>query len=214
MSAITYSNVEGWCDKSDYGKFCDHFLRAVVNIMLSKLSTVSDEAFALLVCENNMERWIDMYARTDRKSSEVIPKYTNGGRSQVGNGSSQRCKGWSVEGTRRYNAIFRYVAALRASTSRKDFEVHYLEDKKLEFEKERALKKKRSVGRAEEDEEEIVHSLWGEFADHGTVLPSNYESEDEDNENTAVGNDEQRRKDLYEEPDEEFGSSNNNGVEV
>ena len=56
------------------------------NHLLSRFVTVSDEAYALLVCENNLEKWFDMYKRQDRKKSDVVPKYTNGGKSNHTNG--------------------------------------------------------------------------------------------------------------------------------
>ena len=83
-----------WIKKGNRSKFCDHFLRAIVGhtrrfdcdkkeSILSNWITVSDEAFFMLVGENNINQWIDMYRRDDKKKSDVIPRYTNGGKSQV-----------------------------------------------------------------------------------------------------------------------------------
>ena len=97
----------------------------------------------MLVGENNIDQWIDMYRRDDKKKSDVIPRYTNGGKSQVRNGSSQRCKGWTVEGTKRYGQLYCLVEKERATISRQEFEEDYLKKKKEEFENERgALRKK------------------------------------------------------------------------
>ena len=142
-----------WINKGNRSKFCDHFLRAVVGhrrfdcdkkeSILSNWITVSDEAFAMLVGKNNIDRWIDMYRRDDKKKSDVTPRYTNGGKSQVQNGSSQRCKGWTVEGTKRYGQLYCLVEKERATIARQEFEEHYLKKKKEEFENERgALRKK------------------------------------------------------------------------
>ena len=60
---LVQSAVEDWFDVTNCADFCDHFIRAVVghrkfdqdkrNHLLSRFVTVSDEAYALLVCENN-----------------------------------------------------------------------------------------------------------------------------------------------------------------
>ena len=71
-----------WINKGNQLKFCDHFLRAVVGHrrfdcdkkeILSNWITVSDEAFAMLVGENNIDRWIDMYRRDDKKNRMSFP---------------------------------------------------------------------------------------------------------------------------------------------
>ena len=124
-----------WIKKGKQLKFCDH-LRAVVGhrrfdcdkkeSILSNWITVSDEAFAMLVGKNNIDQWIDMYRRDDKKKkSDVIPRYTNGGKSQVRNGSSQRCKGWTVEGTKQYGQLYCLVEKERATVSRQEFEEDY-----------------------------------------------------------------------------------------
>lgn len=196
-----------WINKGNRSKFCDHFLRAVVGhrrfdcdkkeSILSNWITVSDEAFAMLVGENNIDRWIDMYRRDDKKKSDVIPRYTNGGKSQVRNGSSQRCKGWTVEGTKRYGQLYRLVEKERATIARQEFEEHYLKKKKEEFENERALRKKRPMDRDEADEILIPHSLWSEDeAEYASGTGTEEASEEEDE-------DELRRKNLYDEPDDD-----------
>ena len=136
--------------------------------------------------------------RDDKKKSDVIPRYTNGGKSQVRNGSSQRCKGWTVEGTKQYGQLYRLVEKERATVSRQEFEEDYLKKKKEEFENERALRKKRPIDKDEADEILIPHSLWSEdeaeYASGGTGTEEASEEEDED---------ELRRKNLYDEPDDD-----------
>lgn len=46
---------------------------------LSKFVTVSDEALALLLFENNYYRWLDMGRNWDWTTSQVRPKFTTGG---------------------------------------------------------------------------------------------------------------------------------------
>ena len=68
---LVQNAVEDWFNVTNCAGFCDHFIRAVVghrkfdqdkrNYLLSGFVTVSDEAYALLVCENNLEKWVEMY---------------------------------------------------------------------------------------------------------------------------------------------------------
>ena len=62
------------------------------------MTTVSDEALAILIYENNLDTWQDMVMRKITKKSGVNRKYTNGGASQVDIGSSRRFQGWSTDG--------------------------------------------------------------------------------------------------------------------
>ena len=93
-----------------YEKFVDYLLSAVVGkriyksqkhkALLSTYTTVSDEAFALIVVENNWERWVDMHEHNNFKSSNIMPKFTNAGKTKYSsNGSSNhKYKEWSAAG--------------------------------------------------------------------------------------------------------------------
>ena len=82
------------------------------------LSTVSDEAFALLLLENNYDRWVDIYRRqkgevTPKRGqkrrefeSDVPTKYTKGGIVYDQTAKKQHPKGWSSEGIQRFNELF------------------------------------------------------------------------------------------------------------
>lgn len=112
-----------------FANFVEYFLSAVIGkrdynkvkhkSLLSSYATSSDESFALIVLENNMERWIDMHEGNNQKSSTVMPKYTNAGKTTYNeNGSSnQHYKGWSAQGLTRYNKLFELV--------KKDRKKHY-----------------------------------------------------------------------------------------
>ena len=77
-------------DTGIYEKFVDFLLSAVIGkrvykiwkykALLSTYTTVSDEAFALIVVENNWERWVDMHEQNNFKSSNIMPKFTNAGK--------------------------------------------------------------------------------------------------------------------------------------
>ena len=87
--------------------------------------------------------------------------------------------------------------------SRQEFEEDYLKKKKEEFKNERALRKKRPMDRDEADEILIPHSLWSEDeADYASRSGTEEASEEEDEE-------ELRRKNLYDEPDDD---ANDNSI--
>ena len=76
-----------------YFDFIEYFVSSVVrkhhykdnrcNKLLSEFTTVSDEALAILIFENNIETWKDMASKNITKNSNVSHKYTNGGHLKV-----------------------------------------------------------------------------------------------------------------------------------
>ena len=100
-----------------------------------KLCTPSDEAFALLVLENNWERWVDIYQNNGyeihmpkrmgaswKKAfySNVKLRWTEGGHVYKEHLESEevrkrRSKGWSTEGLHRFNKLYNRVIADRQS---------------------------------------------------------------------------------------------------
>lgn len=84
------------------------------------VATVSNEAFALLILENNWERWMEFYASSGGRVESLkgkkkpvsitkkLPKYTRGGiyhkEKQQLDGEVGR--GWTSEGIRRFNEIY------------------------------------------------------------------------------------------------------------
>jgi hypothetical protein len=84
-----------------------------------EICTVSDEAFALLLLENQYDRWTDIFTinqkmtmevlgsseRRKRKwESDVSPKYTEGGINYSDNRKMSQ-KGWKESGIVRFNAL-------------------------------------------------------------------------------------------------------------
>ena len=99
----------------------------------STMCTVSDEACALLLLENNYDRWTDIHknklegstiaypalAHPDDKrkrkwESNVSPKYTDGGIIYTDNRKNSH-KGWRDDGIQRFNVLCRCVHADRIS---------------------------------------------------------------------------------------------------
>jgi len=115
-----------------YFLFIEYFVSSVVgkihyNLcksykLLSEFTTVSDEALAILIYENNLETWKDMACRKITKNSDVSRKYTNGGSSKGQVGSSRRYQGWSSSGMKRFNNLYNLVEKDCDSSHAKAFE--------------------------------------------------------------------------------------------
>ena len=101
------------------------------------LSTVSDEAFALLLLENSYDRWFDLFSKNEglvmqqrgvkqrRFQSDVPTVYTRGGikydKYQSKEGEK---KGWSDDGIIQFNELFEMVKQDRIAHS--NFEADWL----------------------------------------------------------------------------------------
>lgn len=85
--------------------------------LLSDFVTVSDEAFTLLLLENNVARWNAMYAEGKNKSDDNMPPQKfqiidrNGGKD-----------GYSLKAARRYNEYYKYVDGARKTVNRETLE--------------------------------------------------------------------------------------------
>ena len=84
---------------------------------LCSIFTVSDEAFVLLVLENNWERWLDInnksknnYIPTKRNrgdkpvESDILPLYTNINGNSA-NAGKEVNRGWTEAGIKRFNEL-------------------------------------------------------------------------------------------------------------
>ena len=78
---------------------CNHLIRP-----LQEFVTPSDEAFLMLVLENNEDRWTDEWEKGITKDSDVPAKWTNSGRSK-GDGKTRKFCGWAKEGIERFNEL-------------------------------------------------------------------------------------------------------------
>lgn len=102
-----------------YYDFIEYFVSSVVgkNLynycrsfkLLSEFTTVSDEALAILIYENNIDTWNDMASRKITKNSNVSRKYTNGGSLQGQVGSSRKYQDWSSSGMQCFNKLYNLV---------------------------------------------------------------------------------------------------------
>ena len=153
----------------DYVMFVNHFVRVIVGCALydslvakrvmSEFVGVSDEALALLIWENQEERWQDMVARGTNKSPKQ-GKYTDGGKSRTESGRSRKGKGWSNKGIRRFKELCMKIEENRKTQERKDFETNLLNEKKEELEAGRSKKRKPNMIAYVDDEDGAVDEVY------------------------------------------------------
>ena len=94
-----------------------HWKRNKGVLGVKDLLTISDEALALIVLENNYEEWIDIAKGKEIDKRKRKTKYTHGGQRRDGTK-----KGWSLEGRKRFNSIFQYIKVEREQAISKDRE--------------------------------------------------------------------------------------------
>jgi hypothetical protein len=111
--------VHKWAEKKKFPK----------NARPSKAFSVSDEAFALVVIENNFARWVDEHRKNKSKKSPdkreqpmVKPLYTNE------NGTKGGKSGWSGKGMDAFNKTFENVFKDRRKSERVDLETEFTDN--------------------------------------------------------------------------------------
>ena len=147
------------------------------------LCTISDEAFALLLLENNWDHWTDIYSknsdalvpkrgRSTELISNIATKYTKGGvkygtgsdgsvankESSAESKSTENRKGWSTEGIRRFNSLYLKVKEDREKNKR--WFTNFVEEARNE-----CKDKKVAVATKNKDEDfpAAMHSLFDEI---------------------------------------------------
>jgi len=153
--------------------FLDRFVRAVVGAgkydsmsashNLSNFVCVGDEAFALLVYENQEDRWWEMHTTGSTKSAKQA-KFTDGGKSSRQSGRSRLGKGWDNAGIKRFNQLCKMVHNDRVSAHAKSFEKEYQQHRlELKEEKQRGSKAKAvtSFPGDETAPDEVFHEMGG-----------------------------------------------------
>ena len=182
-------------DKDMYTTFFTRFIQAVVGPELFRqriqdtqkdneatlLCTVSDEAFALLLIENNRDRWTDIYDkhkgippqrrgdRTKQIDSDIAPKYTHGG-IRYSQNTNKKSKGWNHEGIKRYNELFQLVTDDRRK--RPKFMARFKAKRQLSY---NANEKKQ-----EHEHLKAVHNLWEEETEAPVEHLEEYDSSDDE----------------------------------
>ena len=158
--------------REGYMLFVDQFVRATIGCALfdgyatkrhvSEFVGVSDEALALLLWENQEDRWKEMAERGVAKS-QLPGKYTDGGQCRRSTGRSRKGKGWSCKGINRFNKLCEKIEADRKTKDRKDMERYFLLDKqKTDVASNSKKKKKCNELVYSDDKEEQVDSVYVE----------------------------------------------------
>jgi hypothetical protein len=185
------SSWEGNCDKKLLSTFC----------------TRSDEAFGLLLLENNYDRWTAMWRSGDlRNSKGEAPDtlYTNMAESRTrGSASNRKLEGWSQEGYARFDELYAMVKADREQPSRIELETQIR--KELEAKKARKRCHKKQVLEANTGISYPCHDFddvtTGGLQDgvSGGVASKSHDQDDSNDDNE----DENSKKDYLEPSDEE-----------
>ncbi len=165
-----YFNFVEYFVSSVIGKSC--FKQNCCDKPLSQYATISDEAFAILIFENNLDAWIDMGMRKDTSGTEVPRKYTNGGKSKGEVASSQHNKGWSNQGLKRFNNLFDKVKENRSAPQAKVFEESF-----RSYCEEKASSKKKRVAPSEQESFAVRHKLYSENEDGIADTSNNAENQ-------------------------------------
>jgi len=88
------------------------------NSVISDIFTESDEAFAMLLLENNAKDYKQMVVLKRKLTrKEAMPKYTKD------SNMTEKFKGWSKKGIKRYNDLIKVVKRNRLTTHSKNMEV-------------------------------------------------------------------------------------------
>ena len=154
--------------------------RAKISAWVSKNATLSDEAYALFLLENNWDYWLEQYAIKERngdlKEGVKTPLYTRGKEH-----STKKFAGVSQEGVIRFNDLFRAV-----KEDRNGHEANMFEDRFMCAMKEEHMRK-----RAEMDKENGSNKASSNGSEDNTWKKASLqvfadELEDEEEENVIV----------------------------
>ena len=139
-----------------YCIFIDKFVRAVVGAakfggkadkeLLSRWCKVGDEALALLLIENQEERWKFSFAHPHERKCPLPGKFTDGGKPAKEGGKNRANQGWSKAGLLRFNELFEMVENDRNTDAGMRLEIAYLQHRKrmIEESKKRSGKDKKT----------------------------------------------------------------------
>lgn len=126
----------------------DYWKNQRKTVPVGKLTTVADEAFALLSMENNADEWLAVFKGEEVKPKGSMTKYTNTGDAKDGTK-----KGWNLEGKKRFNTIFNQVKIARAMTESIRRETWLMEEWERE-DTERSVQSNRR-GKEQQDQESM-----------------------------------------------------------
>jgi hypothetical protein len=205
------------------------------------LCSPSDEAFALLVVENNYNRWVDIFQSNDYSiphskrnrdgntktcTSNIRPLYTEGGNVYSENESyGSKSKGWSIAGIHRFNKLVQLILEDRMNHPNFLKEFCESERKKLEANVPKKSKKVKVVPLAHQDslfdDEDINLDLHSRYSQ--SEVPQghlSHQSEDEQQVNDPVEDDDhpsqanEEEEESVDEPESDDSDDENQPPEV
>ena len=94
--------------------------------MLTTILTPTDEALAMLIVDNQFDRWMDMKDQLVRTKSNIKPKYTVGDCKRTKKGSPKRYGGWSRAGIEQFSRYKRESEQARTTQTRREFDDWFL----------------------------------------------------------------------------------------
>lgn len=110
---------EGRENKRTYLWFCENFLEPVIGTakwkankckqQVRKFVTPSDEAFAVLVYENNYRKWYECFYDHDPKNRTEKALWTSGSEQNRHGHSNKKFCGWAREGLEHFNDVYKKV---------------------------------------------------------------------------------------------------------
>jgi hypothetical protein len=178
---------EGRDNKKVYLWFCAAFIEPVVgtnkwkanrhNVLLRKFTTPSDEAFPMVVYQNNYAKWLHMAATNDINNQTVAAVWTSGG-TNAKKGYNKKFCGWSREGLEQLNANYKKIQIDRREDKRFDLAL-------LEYLKERQPKTAKTNTRANKENELTGFALLNSLPCNG-FSDSDGDSVDDDGSATPV----------------------------
>ena len=173
---------EGEMKDNGYVWYLDNILQLVAgkrkwkrdkhNQLVTEAVSISDEAFGMIVLENNWSRWSNMALNKNTSVSSVSSKFTTKGK------CNENFKGWSYDGQMRFIELAKQIKKDRRSGIGKAAEMKFLkfkqrgnsnqenDNEKSEFEKSESLKN-------------MINITYNEFEDDSS------ESEEEDEESVS-----------------------------
>ena len=186
---------------STYSSFVDEFVKWVVGAkpfqrlaatkLLSEFVTVTDEAYALLVCENQEKRYQKMMVEGNTRKLTMEARYTDGGggKDVPLSGKNRKGRGWSSKGIERFNELCHQIREERA----KDPDRHKFEKSFLKRKKDELLAQKKKASRKKEYDDDQIRPLKvfnemdvepfpndADIADSGTDEGSDVDDDDDD----------------------------------
>ena len=144
----------------NFDTFCSYFLsnvigkqtynKKVIQVTMSEIATVSDEAFVMLCLENSMERW--EHEAREPAEKRLDAKYT------ASPAEASKYGGWTNEGMRRFNKLQReIVPAMRRKIENLE-EEYKLHMRQLKQPTKRLKKAKLPANRADMPWSEYTHN--------------------------------------------------------